>query len=224
MALGAAALGGGLLGFLGDQLSYIENSLDREWHNNPFNKGSDSWTTQYFKDYDKAISDYFLEKNIDYNKWALDYQKNLQNTAYQRAVNDMKAAGINPASMAGAQVSAASSSNPLSLGSSNHSGSQASSNYPGFARDNAFSSLASSAMIAAIAKDNNAARLMANELVDNARHMHKIEELRESYEMKGQLLERKNQFSGDVNHNPKADYYDELATALRYKRLGIGND
>ena len=221
MGLGGAAIGGGLLGFLGDQISFIENEMSREWHNNPKEFGSDAYLTQYFKDYDKAISDYFMNKQIDYNKWALDYQTNLQNTAYQRAINDMKAAGINPASLSGAQVSSASSPNPLSLSSGYHSGSQAASNYPGYAKDSAFSSLASSAMIAAMAKDNNIAKLMANELVDNAKHAHRIEEIRESYQLKGALKEQQHAHERDINHNPKADYYDELATALRYKRLGL---
>lgn len=200
----------GLGGFLGDQISFLENNLD-QWQNR-------NWMTEFdaskaLKDYDKAISDYFLDKQINYNKWALDYQTNLMNTAYQRAVSDMKAAGINPASMAGAQVSSASSPNPLNAGNSYHSGAQLVNAGTGGSADRAFAALSSSAIMAAVAKDNNAARIMANEIVDNARHAHKMEEIRENHELRESALSTKDKRNLQWS---KALYYDALTDKLRF--------
>ena len=63
-------------------------------------------------------------------------------------------------------------------------------------------------MIAAMAKDNNIARLMANELVDNAKHAHKMEEIREKHELKENALSTKDKRNLEWS---KPIYYNQFA-------------
>lgn len=207
MAAGAiaAAAGGSVLG------NMINSSLNmiNEWQNR-------GWKSQkeyedYRADYDKAISDYFLDKQMDYNT-------QMSNTAYQRAIADMQAAGINPAAMAGVNAQPA---NAMAANGVSHPGMRTNAQMNTRPFDLGASQLAASAIYSVIAKDHDAARLMASEIVDNARHAHKMEELRENYQFKDALDSKKYQHENDIKNNPKADYYDELATSLRFKRLGI---
>ena len=203
-----AAIGAGAGGIIGNLIGAGINQGAREWNNNIKNALSDASLTQYFKDYDKAISDYFLDKQIDYNKWALDYQTNLQNTAYQRAVSDMKAAGINPASLAGVSASSAQSPNPLGVNSSYHSGSQSAVSRSNLLDGVGIGSTINSAVNAMIAKDRDASRLLAAEIVDNAKHEHRMEELKESFEWKQALQAEKHRHDDDVHHNNQLQDYD----------------
>ena len=143
----------------------------------------------------------------------------VESSKYQRQVADMVAAGLNPASVAGSAIAGGSIGNPgNSVGTSGgHAG------VLGFSNSGIGSSMINSAFNAILAKDKQAADIAKSELVDNARHAHKMEELNERMQWLVSRDSAKRSFETDVNRNPKADYYDELATALRYKRLGIDN-
>lgn len=171
---------------------------------------SDAGLNRYFRDYDKSI-------NLDLMRNQYELEKDLSSSAYQRAVADMKAAGLNPAAMAGVNAQQASTPN---IGSNYHSGAGSVSHSMNF-NSSGFESLFNSIL----SNDAQAAKIAADELRDNAKFEHKMEEMRESsalaHEYKLKEMRSKYRYENDVNKNPKADYYDEKATELRMKRLGI---
>lgn len=117
-----------------------------------------------------------LNKQQDFNALEAqkqrDYEERMSNTAYQRAIADMEAAGINPASITG--TSGASTPSGATATSSGYS--RGGYNTPLKAGD---LSIMSSAINGMLAKDRDAAKYLADEFRDNARHAHKMEEIRE---------------------------------------------
>lgn len=107
---------------------------------------------------------------------ARDWSQQMASTEYQRAVADMQAAGLNPASLFGSNFVGGSVP-----GASNASGASASSFNTGFNShsSNTFGNLMSSAIQGMIAKDRDASKFLADEFRDNARHAHKMEEIAE---------------------------------------------
>lgn len=104
-----------------------------------------------------------------------DWQEQMASTNYQRAIADMEAAGLNPASLVGSSPSGALA--PSTAAVSAGAGSKPSS---GVSVSGAgMSALMSSAINGMIAKDRDAAKYLADEMRDNARHAHKMEEIRE---------------------------------------------
>ena len=159
-AAGVAAAGAGSL--IGGLLTTAAN-ITNEWQNR-------GWKSQkeyedYRADYEKEINDYFLNKQMGYNT-------EMANTAYQRAIIDMEAAGINPASLAGVSAQAAYSPTASAPSSSMHTNAHMMSQ----PFQNVMDSFMSSAVNYMISKDNNAARLLAAEIIDNAKHAHILEE------------------------------------------------
>lgn len=198
-ALGIAAAAGGSL--LGNLLNGAVNSM-YEWENRNWQSQADY--EDYRANYSKQISDYFLDKQMAYNT-------NMANTAYQRAVADMQAAGINPGSMAGVNAQAAAS--PAASGVS-HSGVQTSARMNTSPYDIMSGNLVSSAIYSAIAKDHDAARLMASEIVDNARHLHRMEEMQEKHE-----LSKADRLAKQDEAVSKANYYTEKAQEISDRRF-----
>lgn len=103
------------------------------------------------------------------------YEERLANTQYQRTIADMKAAGINPASVGVSQLDSTPNGSYASASSSPFHGSSIGSG---------FNNLVSSAVNGLLAKDRNAAKYLANEIRDNARHAHRLEEIHEAIQEK----------------------------------------
>ena len=149
MGAGGAVFGG----ILSDLINYEINAWDRLEQNN--------WMTtadlqEYMKNVDLKNSMKMLEAQQDYNT-------KMANSAYQRAVADMEAAGLNPASMYGsAQAAAIPSATAQYHPGAAHSASGNLFNTIGT------TNMVNSAINAAISKDKNIANQMAAEIVDKA--------------------------------------------------------
>lgn len=132
-----------------------------------------------------------------------NWEQYMASTQYQRAMSDMKAAGINPASLSG--VNAQPSSVP--------SGASASSSAPSFGSSTftGLSDIVNSAVKGVFAKDRNAARLLASEVRDNARHGFRMEELQEAHDLKSQLQAYKHDLAYEAATARQADRLELLA-------------
>lgn len=186
-----------------------------------FNWGINSWLNQ--QQQEMALERMQAEQEFNASQAALgrdfsaseaqrqrDWEEYMSSSSYQRAIADMKAAGVNPAMIAGgsgastpqgasANVSSA-SSRATGIGGSNLNASHIGS---------AFSNIVSSAINGMIAKDRDAADYMADEIRDNAKHAHRIEEIRESLQMKhaNRLIEnRENKLNKSINDESLEDY------------------
>lgn len=101
-----------------------------------------------------------------------NFEKGLADTQYQRMVNDMQLAGLNPASLMGSVHAGSSVPNASTPGSG-----ASSSRALGFHDQNNFmTSMMTSALNGMIAKDRDAAKYLSEEMIDNAKHAHRMEE------------------------------------------------
>lgn len=116
-----------------------------------------------------------------------DWQERMASTNYQRAIADMEQAGLNPASLVGSSPSGALA--PNAANASSGVGSVPGSHFRG--QGSGLASMMSSAIQGMIAKDRDAAKFLADEFRDNARHAHKMEENYERIEyntLKNEML------------------------------------
>lgn len=195
-----AVLGGAVAGGLSNVFSQAMDQVYR-WNDNNWQSPLDA--TKELKQIDYSNSLDILQRQMDYNKM-------MSSTAYQRAIADLKEAGINPASLAGVNVQQAASP----LASSMHSSGAQTITPQKYGSGVFGSSILNSAVNAAIAKNKGVADLMVSELVDNARHAHRLEELKEKAALQAQLNKQK-----DLEHFGKYDYYSEKAAMLRDRYL-----
>lgn len=101
-----------------------------------------------------------------------NWEKKMADTQYQRMIADMELAGLNPASLMGSVHAGSSVPNASTPGSG-----ASSSRALGFHDQNNFmTSMMTSALNGMIAKDRDAAKYLSEEMIDNARHAHRMEE------------------------------------------------
>lgn len=129
------------------------------------------------------------------------WEERMSNTAYQRAIADMKAAGINPASIGASQAASTPNASMASAGS----GSAGMANFTGSRLGSGFNNILSSALNGLISKDRDAAKYLANEIRDNAKHAHRVEEMRERLETRHHHKLLENDSLESLRHNNRLD-------------------
>lgn len=117
-----------------------------------------------------------------------EFSLGADSTKYQRQIADMVAAGLNPGTIAGSAIAGGNVSGSNIVGTaSGRSGVLGYSN-----GGNPLGSMMSSAFNAVIAKDKNAAEIAKQEMVDNAKHFHHLEELDEKKAIAAARIEKLN--------------------------------
>lgn len=186
IAAGIAGAVGQTAGSLGSsaisaQANYLENQKDRQ-----------------FTSEQNALQRQFSALEAQKQR---DYEREMSNSAYQRAIADMEAAGLNPASLSGTSSPA---STPSGASANAHTVSNGAHRGYNFNLGDLGSSMFSSAVQHMLAKDRDAARHVSQAMVDNAREYSIAEERAEkikAYQAKAELDHVKKSFYENKLYN-----------------------
>lgn len=212
-AIAAAGLGALTAGLsLGD--TFANWGISRDLNDQTQEQSLARMAQQY--DYDRGLFNLQSAFNSAEAEKSRNWQEMMSSTSYQRAIADMERAGINPASLGGAQISGASTpsgaSASASLPSVGGSGSSSAS-FHGSNMSGVLGQLASTALYGMFAKDRQASRALASEIQDNAKHAYKMQEINERINGNKAVQELRNQSNEriaknrnqNITNNKKAD-------------------